>query len=140
MVGVNVPLFRAPHFGYASDMAHSLRLRLVTLVLAVVISLGGIASAFAQRMPTLDTLAIVEAMAKGATASDFCGKDGKSLIAGAAAQIGPLTVAIILPGHCPLCMKIALGTNPALLLSAPLPAHDPLDPGHSSRAPPIRLS
>lgn len=121
-------------------MTASLRLRLVTIVLALVMSLGGVAGAFAQRMPTVDDLVIVEAMDAGATASDFCGKDGKSLLAGATAQICHANVGTILPDFRPTPVKIALRVVAAVLMTSPLPAHRPLDPGHSSRAPPFLLN
>ena len=117
------------------------RLRLVAVLLAVVMSLGGTASPFAQRMATLDDLAIVEAMQLGATAADFCGKDGKSLLSSVTAQIGHASVDTLVPSHNPALIAIVLRFAGTISVpTGPLLARSVLDPGNGSRAPPALMA
>lgn len=98
-------------------MTALIRLRLIGLLLALAFGLGGVAGAFAQRMPTLDDLAVVEALEMGATAADICGKDGKSLFAQAGAKATHATAGTLLPGHCGMPVAFA----PGLRAAAPVP-------------------
>lgn len=117
-------------------MSGLLRLRLIGVLLAVVMGLGGAASPFAQRMATLDDLVIAQAMEAGAQASDFCGKDGKALLSGVTAQIAHAAEAT-LPPHCPAAHLLPQGAVAAVAMdAAPLLARKTLDPGNGSRAPP----
>lgn len=114
--------------------------RLLALALAAVIGLGGIVAAFSTRMPTLDDLAAVTAMAAGATDADLCGGGGKSVFAGVKAQLCHGSAGSILPGHRPTLLRVM---RPAAEMPLPVPpvlaGHRP-DPGHASRAPPARIA
>lgn len=120
-------------------MSAFIRLRLVGLLLALAFGLGGIAGAFAQRMPTLDDLAIVEQMALGATPADICGKEGKALFDGVNAKAAHAAAGNCLPAHAPSPAKIALRMTQLVVEEPQIAAPVPLGRAHSCRAPPSIL-
>lgn len=137
MPAAKPPFPRARLWPIRGAMSGLSRLRLIGVLLAVVMGLGGAASPFAQRMATLDDLVIAQAMQAGAQASDFCGKDGKALLSGVTAQMAHAAEAA-LPPHCPAMSLLPRGAVAAALLpEPPLMARRTFDPGTGSRAPPV---
>ncbi|MBI1416540.1 MAG: hypothetical protein GC146_04880 [Limimaricola sp.] len=61
-------------------MTAALRQFVVNLVLVAVLGLGGALGLAARGAPSTADLAVAEALAMGATAADFCGKNGQALI------------------------------------------------------------
>lgn len=121
---------------YGLDMSRPVRSRVIAFLLSLVMSLGGIASAFAQRMPTVSDLAVVEAMAAGVTASDICGRDGKSLLAQAASHFCQTSGATILPETHPALAAISLRAETVAPGQRSFRVWRRPERSHPSRAPP----
>ena len=116
---------------------HLLRHRLLGIVLTLLVGLGPSLGVYAQRMTTLDDLAIASFAEIGGTAGDLCGKGANHHFPDSGCQWFHANADAALPPQILVLRDVAFAETEAKLAPlATVAALVPLDLGRGSRGPP----
>ncbi|OIQ63795.1 hypothetical protein GALL_546640 [mine drainage metagenome] len=118
-------------------MRELLRHRLLGIVLTLLVGLGPSLGVYAQRMTTLDDLAVASFAEIGGTAGDLCGKGANHHFPDGGCQWFHASVDAVLPPQALVLRDVAFDETVANFAPlATVAALVPLDLGRGSRGPP----